>query len=96
MTHYDDPVPRLPPTGLLLDYVHVSPEYYIDTLTGVVPGVGNVSVFVGSVNLGGNTGNDKDETDFAAHGWYFGPVGACSPGGFEFRKRMDTLDYIVG
>lgn len=92
MTHYDDPVPRLPPRGPLLNYVHVSPEYYIDALTGVVPRAEDVSVFIGNVNLGGNTGNDKDEMDFAAHGWYFGPVSACSPGGFEVRKRVDTLD----
>lgn len=71
--------------------MHVSPEYYIDAVTGAVPNVDDVTVLSGNVNLNGNTGNDKDKTDLAAHGWYFGPVGACSPGGFEFRKRGELL-----
>ena len=63
----------------------MSPEYYIGTLTGVVPTAGDVSVFEGNVNLNGNTGNNKDKTDTEAHGWYFGQVGACSPGGIEVK-----------
>ncbi|KAM0805935.1 Lip3 precursor [Usnea florida] len=87
VTHYDDPVPRLPPLspGPLQDtgYVHISPEYYIATANGVVPGAGDVSVFQGAVNFGGNTGNDQNKTDVAAHLWYFNAVSACkSPRGF--------------
>lgn len=85
VTHYDDPVPRLPPRAF--GYVHISPEYYIDTVTGIVPTAENITVLAGNVNLLGNTGNDRNETDVAAHSWYFNRVGACSAGGFEFRRR---------
>ena len=85
VTHYDDPVPRLPPRSL--GFVHVSPEYYIPTLTGVEPTSQDVSVFEGNVNLNGNTGNDKDKTDTEAHGWYFAEVAACGPVGFEWKKE---------
>ncbi|CAD6581197.1 MAG: hypothetical protein ASARMPRED_000441 [Alectoria sarmentosa] len=74
-THYDDPVPRLPPRAL--GFVHISPEYYIDTVTGVVPTAANVTALYGNVNLLGNTGNDRNKTDVAAHGWYFNHVSAC-------------------
>lgn len=87
VTHYDDPVPRLPPRAL--GYVHISPEYYIDTVTGVVPTAEDITVLSGDVNLLGNTGNDRNRTDVAAHSWYFNRVSACSPKGFEFRKRRD-------
>ena len=70
----------------------MSPEYYISSLTGVEPTSDDVSVFQGNVNLNGNTGNDKDKTDTAAHGWYFGQVAACAPTGFELKKeRRDVL-----
>ena len=52
----------------------------------------DVSVFEGSVNLNGNTGNTQDQTDTKAHGWYFAQVGACSPDGFEFKVRRDLVD----
>ena len=83
MTHYDDPVPRLPPRAL--GFVHVSPEYYIDTVTGVVPTADDIAVLTGNVNLAGNTGNDRNKTDTEAHGWYFGRVGACSASGAEWK-----------
>lgn len=85
-------MPRLPPREPLLKYVHVSPEYYINAATGVVPRMEHVSVLHGNVNLHGNTGNDRDKMDVAAHGWYFGPVGACSPAGIEVRKRVELMD----
>lgn len=52
----------------------------------------HVSVLHGNVNLHGNTGNDRDKMDVAAHGWYFGPVGACSPAGIEVRERVELMD----
>lgn len=88
VTHYDDPVPRLPPRAF--GYVHISPEYYIDTVTGVVPTADDITVLTGNVNLSGNTGNDHNETDVAAHGWYFNRVAACSASGFEFKR--DALE----
>lgn len=66
--------------------MHISPEYYIDTVTGVVPMAENVTVLAGAVNLFGNTGNDRNRTDVAAHLWYFNAVSACGSHGFEFRK----------
>ena len=89
MTHYDDPVPRLPPRAL--GFVHISPEYYIDTVTGVEVTAANITVLAGAVNMAGNTGNDRNRTDGAEHGWYFNSVSACGPSGHDFRKRGDGV-----
>lgn len=48
----------------------------------------------GDVNLLGNTGNDRNKTDVAAHRWYFNRVAACDPPGFEFRKRRAVLKKV--
>ena len=77
-------MPRLPPKDF--GYRHISPEYYIGTVTGVVPTAEDITVLEGNLNMAGNTGNDQDKTDRAAHGWYFGPVGACSPTGFQWKE----------
>lgn len=61
-------------------------------MTGVVPTAEDISVFGGEVNLMGNTGNDANKTDVAAHSWYFNQVGACSPSDFEFRKRWHVVE----
>jgi predicted lipase len=74
VTHWNDPVPRLPP--LVMGYVHVSPEYYIEraNLQGVGPR--DVRVCVGSTTTRGNAG--WLVTDLAAHVWYFSNVvGKC-------------------
>lgn len=57
--------------------MHISPEYYIATPNGVAPGAGDISVFEGEVNFSGNTGNDRNKTDVAAHLWYFNAVSGC-------------------
>ena len=93
-THYDDPVPRLPPRAL--GFVHISPEYYIDTVSGVLPTADNITLLEGSVNLSGNTGNDRNKTDVGAHLWYFNAVSACSSNRFEFRKRGDEPSWVEG
>ena len=90
VTHYDDPVPRLPPRSV--GYVHISPEYYIDTLTGVVPTLDDINMLTGNVNMSGNTGNDKDKTDTKAHGWYFGQVSACGANGVELVTLPTTVN----
>lgn len=69
VTHYDDPVPRLPP--LAFGFVHISPEYYIKTGNGIAVAAGDVTEFSGSINLFGNTGNLKSLDDLAAHGCEF-------------------------
>ena len=81
VTHTDDPIPKLPP--LLLGYRHVSPEYFIRSGNGVPVTPGDVSVFTGNVNFGGNTGRlGKGE---GAHDWYFNRVAGCSDGEFEIK-----------
>ena len=81
VTHTDDPVPRLPPIDF--GYAHTSPEYWITAATGVAPGTGDVQVLTGDMNTSGNAG--QGGFDVVAHGWYLGPIGECSPSGFEFR-----------
>ena len=85
VTHFDDPVPRLPP--LFLGYVHISPEYYIKSGNGVAVTAPDITALTGSVNLNGNTGNLGNGRDFAAHGWYFNNIAACDAGGLEIVKR---------
>jgi len=79
VTHYDDPVPRLPP--ILLDFVHISPEYWITTGNGVAVTADDIEVLDGDINLSGNTGTDGLDTQ--AHRWYFRNVTQCYPGGFS-------------
>lgn len=81
VTHTDDPVPKLPP--LTLGYRHVSPEYFIGSGNNVAVKPGDVSVYSGNVNFGGNTGRFGKNGD--AHGWYFNRVGGCSNGDFEIK-----------
>ena len=74
-THYDDPVPRLPP--LILGFVHISPEYYISTGNEIPVTANDITELTGSVNFLGNTGNLGSVTDLTAHGWYFNNISAC-------------------
>lgn len=74
VTHWNDPVPRLPP--LALGYVHISPEYYINKGNGKTVGVKDVVVYQGSVNLKGNAA--WIVTDVGAHLWYFNSVTQCA------------------
>ncbi|KAL8844090.1 MAG: hypothetical protein Q9176_001496 [Flavoplaca citrina] len=85
VTHKNDPVPRLPP--VVLGFVHISPEYYISSPNNVQPTTNDITQYSGSVNLLGNSGNNPLKTDLPAHGWYFGPIGACNPDdGIEFKQ----------
>lgn len=69
VTHFDDPVPRLPP--LLLGYVHISPEYYIATGNEITVTAGDVMLFAGDASMmgNGNLWNSDDLSDVAAHLW---------------------------
>lgn len=84
VTHYNDPVPRLPPQ--LLGYAHISPEYYIDTPNQVAVTANDIEVYQGITNSSGNARWGLDQ-DANAHTWYFNNVSSCDPGTFEFRKR---------
>jgi len=89
-THYDDPVPRLPP--LLLGFRHISPEYYISTGNEVPVTASDITKLTGSINLFGNTGNIGSATDITAHGWYFNNISACdTSNSLEIFKRT-TLE----
>ncbi|KAI0015326.1 alpha/beta-hydrolase [Xylariomycetidae sp. FL0641] len=87
VTHFDDPVPRLPP--IIVDYAHTSPEYWLEE-----GGAGRddytaaqVAVCDGFFNVscnGGTLGIDGD-----AHGHYLGPITGCGADGFEFKRKRD-------
>lgn len=77
VTHTDDIVPRLPP--LALNYDHISPEYHIergDTRDEIT--AKDLTIYKGQINLEGNTG--QLNPNITAHLYYFGNIGACSPG----------------
>ncbi|PSR90780.1 Alpha/Beta hydrolase protein [Coniella lustricola] len=89
-THYDDPVPRLPP--IVLGYYHTSPEFWlaagpatnidytIDDIE-VCPGYANTSCNAGTTGLDGN-----------AHSYYFQYLGCGSESnGISLRKRDNPL-----
>ena len=87
VTHYDDPVPRLPP--LLLGFVHISPEYYIRTGNYVPVTASDIDELTGSVNLLGNTLNIGNGFDLNAHGWYFNNISACDTNNsLEFKRAV--------
>lgn len=87
VTHYDDPVPRLPP--LIFDFVHISPEYYISTGDEVAVAASAINKLTGSINLFGNTGNIASLTDLTAHAWYFNNISACDTNdGVEFKRTV--------
>jgi predicted lipase len=74
VTHWNDPVPRLPP--LAFGYVHISPEYYIDRANLLSVGPSHFKVCHGSINLTGNSA--WIATDIGAHLWYFNSVAKCA------------------
>jgi hypothetical protein len=85
VTHKNDPVPRLPP--VLLNFVHISPEYYISSGNGVPVTANDITVLTGNVNLSGNSGNNPLQLDTSAHLWYFGNISSCGGDDFEFKAR---------
>lgn len=86
VTHYDDPIPRLPP--LSFGFVHISPEYYIKTGNGIAVTAADITELTGSINLKGNTANIGNGRDLAAHGWYFNNISACDTSdSLEIFKR---------
>ncbi|PTB69470.1 alpha/beta-hydrolase [Trichoderma citrinoviride] len=84
VTHVDDPVPRLPP--LLLEYRHVSPEFWLSTGDGdtVSYTVADIEVCTGIDNADCNASTDG--VDLTAHSFYFEKVSACAPSGLQFKR----------
>ncbi|KAF2653939.1 alpha/beta-hydrolase [Lophiostoma macrostomum CBS 122681] len=74
VTHWNDPVPNLPP--IAMGFVHVSPEYYINKPNLQTVGASDIKTYSGSINLGGNT--RWVVTDVGAHLWYFNSIAQCA------------------
>jgi alpha-beta hydrolase superfamily lysophospholipase len=74
VTHWNDPVPKLP--LLIMGYVHISPEYYINKANKQSVNAGDIQVYQGATNL--FKGNQAWLTiDVEAHRWYFGSMYTC-------------------
>lgn len=86
VTHWNDPVPRLP--LLTLGYVHISPEYYIGVKNGVDVRAEDFKVYEGAVNLfKGNAAWLL--TDVEAHRFYFARMYSCAD--LTQKKRLDVV-----
>lgn len=85
-THYDDPVPRLPP--IVLGYFHTSPEYWLEAgpATNTDYGVADIAVCLGYANTSCNAGTTGLDGD--AHEYYFQYMGcsADDDGGITLRS----------
>ena len=77
ITHYDDPVPRLPGHGL--GYAHIDTEYWLagGGTTRVDYSPGDVKVCRGSYNKDCNSGTNFLKLNFDAHLYYLQKVNAC-------------------
>lgn len=77
VTHFDDPVPQLPPASALLgSYRHTSPEYWIMSENSTTtPSVSDIQVCPGTHNESCNAGTGG--LDISAHSNYFGSLSAC-------------------
>lgn len=89
VTHYDDPVPRLPPSSLIMgSYRHTSPEFWLTIQDGAnvsasAIGVSDFEICEGIDNDACNAGLDGSSVD--SHGFYLRNISACGPEGLEFR-----------
>ncbi|KAF2109324.1 Alpha/Beta hydrolase protein [Lophiotrema nucula] len=83
ITHWNDPVPRLPP--IAMNFVHISPEYYINKPNAKAVAATDFRTYTGSVNLQGN--GAWLATDIAAHLWYLGGIADCSVTSFLGLKE---------
>ena len=83
MTHFNDPVPMLPP--VFLGYEHTSPEYWLanGTATRNDYTASQVIVCQGIGNDKCNAGVGLFNSDGDAHNHYLGNISACE-GGFSF------------
>ncbi|KAL6712673.1 hypothetical protein ACN47E_000550 [Coniothyrium glycines] len=96
VTHWNDPVPKLP--LLIMGYVHISPEYYINKPNNQEVKAGDIKIYSGSMNLFGNMA--WLIMDIEAHRWYFKSVYTCSAkknkrGGLEIRDVDASVDMIA-
>ncbi|KAL5119540.1 hypothetical protein ACEQ8H_002605 [Pleosporales sp. CAS-2024a] len=74
VTHMNDPVPKLP--TLLMGFVHISPEYYIDKGDGETVAPADMYVYQGMANV--LVGDEATlALDINAHQWYFAKIYSC-------------------
>ncbi|KAK5315595.1 hypothetical protein LTR70_006679 [Exophiala xenobiotica] len=76
VTHAADAVPKLP--GYLLNYRHVSPEYWITTPSLQAVSADNIQMSSGTLNLRGNGGTLVSSIN--DHMWYFSAIASCTSG----------------
>ena len=78
VTHYDDPVPRLP--GHLLGYAHIDTEFWLAAGDGRRTDYAPQDVLVcqGTYNKNCNSGTKVTSIDVDAHLYYLQPVNACA------------------
>ncbi|CAN8095158.1 unnamed protein product [Discula destructiva] len=89
-THYDDPVPRLPP--IVLGFYHTSPEYWLEAgpATNIDYTIDEIAICTGYANTTCNAGTSG--LDANAHEYYFQYL-SCDTGvsnGIDLRR--DKLD----
>lgn len=88
-THYDDPVPRLPP--IVIGYFHTSPEYWLAAgpATNTNYSISDIDICVGYANTSCNAGTTG--LDGNAHEYYFQYM-SCSTAdnGIDLRRGLDT------
>lgn len=88
ITHTDDPVPRLPP--IVLNYAHVSPEYWIDPGSDDVVSLDEVDYCPGYANIKCN--GHTLGLNMESHGWYFQQLEGCKTGEGTPFKRAEITD----
>lgn len=78
MTHYNDPVPQIPPEWV--DYEHTSPEYWLATGpdTREEYSVQDIIVCEGIGNDSCNAGTGLIPTDGTSHSYYLGQIDVCA------------------
>lgn len=88
-THYDDPVPRLPP--IVLGYFHTSPEYWLEAgpATKIDYPIDDIASCMGYANTSCNAGTSGFDGD--AHVYYFQYL-SCDTGSndINLRRRLDA------
>lgn len=96
LTHWNDPVPKLP--LLIMGYVHISPEYYINKPNKQDVQSNDIKVYEGAINFKGNSGWLINSIE--AHRWYFGSVYTCDAkknkrGKLQIRDAESNVDVVA-
>lgn len=90
-THYDDPVPRLPP--IVLGYFHTSPEYWLEAgpATNIAYTISEIDICTGYANTSCNAGTGGFDGD--AHEYYFQYVSCdlATDNGVDLRRSQGGM-----